>query len=136
MQTIHLIKVHHHYLKMMNYLSLIVQHTLLNLTLIKKNSRSNSEIDEVLECVSDKKLNVTRGTPSFKTARCLAYGTPTNNHYENENDQGIIIYYILYVFVTVKQLTTKPNTTKIILMHMCFFCTYKCLFNFQLLRKL
>ncbi|KAL5233798.1 hypothetical protein ACI65C_001208 [Semiaphis heraclei] len=64
-----------------------VQHTLLNLTLIKKkNSRSNSEIDEVLECVSDKKLKVTRDTPSFKTARCLAYGTPTNNHYENENE--------------------------------------------------
>lgn len=65
----------------------------------KKNiSRSNSEIDEVQEFVSNKKLKVTRDTSS-ETPRRLSYGsTPNNNNCENESDQGIIIY----VFVTVK----------------------------------
>lgn len=67
----------------------------------KKNiSRSNSEIDEVQECVSNKKLKVTRDTSSSETRRHLSHGFTPNNNFENENenDQGIIVYIICFCY--------------------------------------
>jgi len=67
----------------------------------KKNiSRSNTEIDEVQECVSNKKLKVSRDTSSSETPRYLSHGFTPNNNFENENenDQGIIIYIICFCY--------------------------------------